>query len=266
MMTGSTGLWKLGQKTSRLALSWKFMEDLAREGVGNNEVELRAWKRSANREVKKGKEWPKLDTGRYDREFTRDRKYVRMVMKTRAEHAKEDWIHVRKEFMNQKNKALKEAKDESERNEVKRMIRKLKKHNEQKFIEGRQRHSRRLLIMKENIRSRQVICAETLRRQELQELRSRWMQEIISKEEPPQPPPEVPTYGQVKLDSDEIACCLLGPKFNNYPFLIQKPKPMKVYCVTRSPGGPGSRLEALKTRRRTRSTLGDSRSKLRRMS
>ena len=61
--TGNAGLWKLGEHTNKLALSWKFLEDLAREEIGVNEVEMKAWNRAANREVKKGRSRPALDKG-----------------------------------------------------------------------------------------------------------------------------------------------------------------------------------------------------------
>ena len=68
---------------------------------------------------------------------------------------------------------------------------------------------------------------------------------IINKEEPPQPPPNVPIYGQVTLDVDEIACCNLGPKFTDYPILSQD--------------GPGSPVGAQKIRKRICCTLRSSR-------
>ena len=62
---GLIGLWRASEKANGMALAWKFLEDLAAEEVGVNEVEGLAWKRAANRAVKKGAEWPKKK-GSYD--------------------------------------------------------------------------------------------------------------------------------------------------------------------------------------------------------
>ena len=61
---GIAGLWKLGVKCNKLALSWKFVEDMAKKDIGVHEVEREAWNRAANREVKKGKDRPRIK-GRY---------------------------------------------------------------------------------------------------------------------------------------------------------------------------------------------------------
>ena len=89
-----------------MALSWKFLEDVAKEGIGTNEVEMKAWIRSANQEVKKGKERPTLDKGRYDLKFRRDRKYIGNEMKLRVEQAREDWSELRSDFMEMKARML----------------------------------------------------------------------------------------------------------------------------------------------------------------
>ena len=46
--TGMTGLWRLGRSANKLALSWKFMEDLVNDNIGVNEVELEACRRSSS--------------------------------------------------------------------------------------------------------------------------------------------------------------------------------------------------------------------------
>ena len=102
------------------------MEDLAQEEVGINEVESMAWKRSANREVKKGKRRPR-NRGRYSDEVKRDSKYVKAEMRERARQAKEDWQETKEKFMKRKSQMLREAGSDKEKNAIKRMIEKLKK-------------------------------------------------------------------------------------------------------------------------------------------
>ena len=48
-MAGNNGLWKLGKHVTRMALEWKFVEDLSKEGLGTQDVEFRAWRREVNR-------------------------------------------------------------------------------------------------------------------------------------------------------------------------------------------------------------------------
>ena len=57
---GQNGLWKLASKVNRLAASWKYCEDMARENLGVHEVECQAWTRSRNRAMKKGATIPAL--------------------------------------------------------------------------------------------------------------------------------------------------------------------------------------------------------------
>ena len=50
-------------------------------------------------------------------------------------------------------------------------------------------------------------------------LRDRWLDEMVNNGKPPQPPPRVPVFGRVGLNSDETAFLSLPPKFTNYPVL-----------------------------------------------
>ena len=84
-MTGNNGLWKLGKKVTMLALEWKLLEDLQREGIGTQEVEARAWRRQVFREAKKGRGMKALVKGRYNRVVKRDKNFVGNEMKYRIE-------------------------------------------------------------------------------------------------------------------------------------------------------------------------------------
>ena len=95
--TGTTGLWNLGRKTVKMALSWKLLTDLAQEGIGVNEVEAQAWTRTWNRETKKGKRLSNIKKGIYCGQLKRDKAYICKMMEIRSSQAREDWVSVRKE-------------------------------------------------------------------------------------------------------------------------------------------------------------------------
>ena len=86
--TGYDGLWKLGKRVNRLALEWKLMEDLSKEGLGTQDIEARAWSKQINREVKKGRGKPDLAKGRYSKIVSRDRKYIEMEIRRKTVEAK----------------------------------------------------------------------------------------------------------------------------------------------------------------------------------
>ena len=207
---GSTGLWKLGRKATKLSLSWKYLEDLAGQKIGVTEVEAQAWTRAANREVKKGRKRP-LNKGRYSEQFRRDRKFIGVQMRASAQQAKEDWLEMKMEFMQLKKKLTREARNELELNAIKREVESIKKSNERLFSRERGLQKERICHMKEDMKRRQNMNAETSKRQEMEDLRDQWLQQMVSKEDPPQPPTRVPVYGEAGLDSDEIACCNLPP-------------------------------------------------------
>ena len=55
MDAGQEGLWKLGIRSNRLALDWKFMSDLEEKSLGVNQVEMVSWNRVVTHEEKKVK-------------------------------------------------------------------------------------------------------------------------------------------------------------------------------------------------------------------
>ena len=72
-----------------------------------------------NREVKKGRQKPALEKGRYSKIIVRDKKYVENMMKMKTEEAKKDWEDVRREFLRARSKLLKGATDVKSKNEMK---------------------------------------------------------------------------------------------------------------------------------------------------
>ena len=94
---GYHGLWKLSQKMTNLALSWKFLQDVQEENIGVNEVEYDAWRREANREEKKGNARPKKK-GQYSETFRRNGRYVKKQMEIRVGESNEDWEEARGNF------------------------------------------------------------------------------------------------------------------------------------------------------------------------
>ena len=146
----------------------------------------------------------------------RDREYVGIQMKIRAKQARDDWRQERKIFMSLKDRLVGNAKDEKEKNRIKREVKALKKSNERKFIQLRRVHDDKIGRLEQTLRRRKQVDSETNRRQELAELREQWLQRMVSKEEPPKPPPPVPIYGQAKLDKDEINGLILPINFTSY--------------------------------------------------
>ena len=74
--------------------------------------------------------------------------------------------------------------------------------------------------LKQKLKKRTAMNIETQRRQELQDLRDFWLEETVGKGKNADVlDNNIPVYGNVKLDSDEVACLSLGPKFNNFPVL-----------------------------------------------
>ena len=130
---GKTGLWKTGVKLNRMAIAWKRLEAFNNEGIGIPEVEHAAWKRSANRAVKKGMDWNSLKKGEYNSKCRRDNRYVEKEMLERIRQARTDWQEMRTEFMKQKDRTIGAAENKQKRNEVKRKIKQLKKENEQVY-------------------------------------------------------------------------------------------------------------------------------------
>ena len=55
-MTGNISLWKLGKRVTRLALEWKLIEDMQREGIGTQEIEARAWRDRCSEKSRREKE------------------------------------------------------------------------------------------------------------------------------------------------------------------------------------------------------------------
>ena len=82
--TGTTSLWKLGKKTNRMALSWKWLEDLTTEGIGIREIESQAWRRTRIREEKKGATLKGIKKGPHVQGMKRDARFVKESMKIRV--------------------------------------------------------------------------------------------------------------------------------------------------------------------------------------
>ena len=98
-MDGYSGLWQLGSKANRLALTWKYLEDLKDRKCGTPEVEMSAWKMTINRAVRLGNERSRLKKGHYDSRITRDQIKIEKDMEHRVILAKADWIQARKELL-----------------------------------------------------------------------------------------------------------------------------------------------------------------------
>ena len=232
---GQNGLWKLASKVNRLAASWKYCEDMARENLGVHEVECQAWTRSRNRAMKKGATIPALRKGRYGKNLIRDKRYIKAQMELRTQQAKEDWWEVRQELNSLKTKLIKEAKGTSEENRLRREFIKIRKHNEAEFQKMREKHQQQIVNIKNRITQRNPINHEANKRQELEDLREKWIQETVSQKESIPPKQKVHIYGNITIDKDEEACAMLGPKWTDYPAL--NPGSMKfesLLCHTKS--------------------------------
>ena len=164
-------LWKLGRKMNKMALSWKFMEDMVKEGMGVNEVEAESWIRSYGRAVKKGQDISGLKRLEYDGRMERDGKYVVKIMRIRADHAKEDWIEVRSKFHAFRAKLFREAKENQEtKKSIRWEISQIENENEKWYIKERLNHKEKILGMKEELKQRLCVNAEIVKRQEINEV------------------------------------------------------------------------------------------------
>ena len=134
MRTGTTGLWNLGRKTVKMALSWKLLTDLAQEGIGVNEVEAQAWTRTWNRETKKGKRLSNIKKGIYCGQLKRDKAYICKMMEIRSSQAREDWVSVRKEWFALKENLICIASKAKEKNRIRREWDKIQKENKSTYI------------------------------------------------------------------------------------------------------------------------------------
>ena len=79
----------------------------------------------------------------------------------------------------------------------------------QTYERGRKKHREKIEFLKKKYRRMlKVIDAK--------EARSRWIERIAEGTGADPPPRAVPTYGEVMLDSDEIAAASLSPKCNTF--------------------------------------------------
>ena len=63
-----------------MAIGWRQLELMRKEGIGVKEVESQAWTRSMNREVKKGKNVKGIKKGEYTAWFKRDERFIKKTM------------------------------------------------------------------------------------------------------------------------------------------------------------------------------------------
>ena len=139
VLEGENGLWELYQRTTKIFLVLKLLEDLQTVGVGTNEIEAEARHRSEIRKVKLGKVVDGFDVG-IEKCSERDVEYVRGLLKLRSEQVRKDWKVLKKITDMEKGRLRKSVKNERELNMYKRMILRIQKRNEKLFLEGRKKH------------------------------------------------------------------------------------------------------------------------------
>ena len=71
------------------ALAWRLLRELEEEGIGTNEVEIEALRRSWQREAKKGYRYG-IKEFENSEAYVRDEQYVKGLLNLRASQAKED--------------------------------------------------------------------------------------------------------------------------------------------------------------------------------
>ena len=123
--------------------------------------------------------------------------------------------------MNWERKLLQEMMNVKEQNQIKKEVSKIKKRNEKFSTVGREKNKEKMkwLKLKQNKRT-----TTTLRHK--RDKKSKICETIGYSKELDN---NVPVYGNVKLDSNEIVCLSLGLKFNNLPVL--DPKDIKLEGV-----------------------------------
>ena len=93
LKAGLDGLWKLGRKSSKMALAWKFLQHMDAKSLGVNKVENKAWHREVNHDGKKGYRRSKEDKRKIKKNgnvIQRNKEYVKRQMQIRSKQAKED--------------------------------------------------------------------------------------------------------------------------------------------------------------------------------
>ena len=82
VLEGEIGLWELYQRTTKMFLVLKLLEDLQTVGVGTNDIEAEAKHRSDIRRIKLGKVVDGFNVG-IEKCAERDVEYVRGMLKLR---------------------------------------------------------------------------------------------------------------------------------------------------------------------------------------
>ena len=111
VLEGENGLWELYQRTTKVFLVLKLLEDLQTVGVGTNEIEAEARHRSEIRKVKLGKVVDGFDVG-IEKCAERDVEYVRGLLKLRSEQVRKDWKVLKKITDMEKGRLRKSVKNE----------------------------------------------------------------------------------------------------------------------------------------------------------
>ena len=171
---GIKGLWRKSKRMCKMALGWHLLRDLEERKIGTNEVENEAKRRTYKRELKKGyskdiKEFAKSVMN------SRDEKYITGLLRMRSDQAREDWEDARKDYREEKEKILREAKEDGCKNKVRRELSKIAKTYSKNYEEGRRRHSRKIDHLCRKYKKR---GEERKRKEEGEESRRRWIQEV----------------------------------------------------------------------------------------
>ena len=211
------GLKELSRKCAKLAANVRTMKKMTEEEVGTTQVEQLAWKITANREAKKGnRELKRKKKGWYDKPEQRDRKYVVHEMKIRTEHARQDWQEAEAKLKILKEKLLREAVTNRERNKIKRELKGAKKINEAAFHEEEKKGRKKLNHAREKVEKRAKMKIKS-EKAERERSFQKWIDRMCQEEPGPPPEEEVPMYGEnIEADEDELAAMKLPLNFVLY--------------------------------------------------
>ena len=203
LTAGLKSLEELGSKMTKQALGWKLLVELKECGIGTNEIENQARKRKKQRDEKRGK----LSNTGLGRILERDKEHVINLMKIRIQETKQDWKEAKEKFRKARNEISGRARNGTERNYIKKEIKRIDRSNAQIYSKGRENHTKKVDHLKAKHKPPQI--QPSGRKMEPSE----WIKSVAEGNPGAKPEKQVPVYGETTINSKEKAAMSMPPKF-----------------------------------------------------
>ena len=194
--------------------------------MGTNEVEADSLRREWNRSVKKGYQ-NGIKEFKNSGEYKRDKEYVRGLIHLRSEQAKADWSGARRKYGEKKEQLKRACESQGKGNLYKATIKKIRKQFQSVYEQGRRDHGKKI----ERLERRHCSTCKNKKPEELKEARDQWIRRIACGTGLPDTMchRQVPVYGNLNLDPDELSYLPLPPKY-----WTPWSRDMNMYCATPS--------------------------------